>query len=205
MPRRIALRAGATALAALVALAVGASSANAGVLTASTPSCDDQPVSKPFTPWLDVADYTPLPGADFEGAASDWSFARGAHVAPGNSSFGAGGASSLALPSGGSAVSAPICVGLMHPTMRFFARRRSTGVLSTLRVDVLFTLSTEAAVSLPIGIVANGGSWQPTQPLFILVNYLLPPDGHASIAFRFTAQGGDWSVDDVFVDPYSRK
>jgi hypothetical protein len=25
------------------------------------------------------------------------------------------------------------------------------------------------------------------------------------VAFRFTAEGADWSIDDVWVDPYSRK
>jgi hypothetical protein len=212
VPRRRCLRAGAAAFAALAALAVGASTASAGVLVASAPSCDDQPLSKPFEPWLDYADYTPLPGGDFEGAMSGWSLSGGAAVAAGNATQHVGGAahgSSLAIPSGGAATSATICVGLSHPTIRFFARRRSTGLLAslaTLRVDVIFELSTGTVTTLPIGTVLNNGSWQPTLPLAIVANLLpLLPGEHTPIALRFTAQGGDWSVDDVYVDPYGRK
>jgi hypothetical protein len=40
----------------------------------------------------------------------------------------------------------------------------------------------------------------------ILANLLpLLPGEHTPVAFRFTAVGGDWSVDDVWVDPYSRR
>jgi hypothetical protein len=31
---------------------------------------------------------------------------------------------------------------------------------------------------------------------------LASPDGAIPIAFRFTASGGAWQVDDVYVDPY---
>lgn len=205
---RRCIRAGATLLAALAVLTLGASTASAGVLVASAPSCDDQPLTKPFTPWLDYADYTPLPGADFEGDMSGWSLSSGAAVVGGNASQhvgGSGDASSLAIPAGGSATSASICVGLTHPTIRFFAKRRS-GVLSTLRVDVMFELFDGTVATQPIGTVANGAGWQPTQPLLAVANLLpLLPGEHTPIALRFTAMGGNWSVDDVYVDPYHRK
>lgn len=208
MPHRRCRRAGATLLAALAVLAVASSTASAGVLVASAPSCDDQPLSKPFTPWLDYADYTPLPGGNFEGDMSDWSLSGGAAVAGGNASQHVGGAddaSSLAIPAGGSARSASICVGLQHPTVRFFTKRRS-GMLSTLKVDVMFELVDGSVVTLPIGVVANGGSWQPTLPMLAVANLLpLLPGEHTPVAFRFTAVGGNWSVDDVYVDPYYRK
>jgi hypothetical protein len=212
VPRRFCLRAGATAVAAIAAIAVSSSTASAGVLVASAPSCDGQPMSQPFTPWLDYADYTPLPGADFEGSTADWSMSGGSAVASGNETFDVGGSSdakSLAIPSGGSATSATICVGLEHPTVRFFAKRRSTGLLaslSTLRVDVMFELSTGAVATLPIGLVVGNANWQPTLPMLAVANLLpLLPGEHTPIALRFTAQGGDWSIDDVYVDPYGRK
>jgi len=192
----------------MAVFAVGASTASAGVLVASAPSCDDQPLSKPFTPWVDYADYTPLPGGSFEGDMSGWSFSGGAGVAGGNAAQhvgGAGDASSLAIPAGGSATSASICVGLTHPTVRFFAKRRS-GMLSTLKVDVMFELFDGSVATLPIGVVANAGSWQPTLPMLAVANLLpLLPGEHTPVAFRFTATGGSWSVDDVYVDPYYRK
>jgi len=190
---------------------MGASTASAGALVASAPSCDDQPMSNPFTPWLDYADYTPLPGGNFEGSMSGWSLSGGANVADGNAAQHVGGAdddSSLAIPSGGSATSATICVGLTHPTVRFFSKRRSglPANLSTLKVDVQFELSNGTVATLPIGAVSNGGSWQPTLPMLAVANLLpLLPGEHTPIALRFTAQGANWSVDDVYVDPYYRK
>ncbi len=212
MSRRLCVRAGVAALSALAVLAIGSTTANAGVLVASAPSCDDQPLSQPFAPWLDYMNYTPLPGGDFEGGMSGWSMSGGAAVVNGNAPQrvgGAGDASSLAIPAGGSVTSATICVGLEHPTIRFFAKRRSTGLLaslSTLRVDVMFELSTGDVGTLPIGVVLSNGSWQPTLPMLAVANLLpLLPGEHTPIALRFVAQGGDWSVDDVYVDPYGRK
>jgi len=157
-------------------------------------------------------DYTPLPGGDFEGGMSGWSMSGGAAVVNGNAPQrvgGAGDASSLAIPAGGSVTSATICVGLEHPTVRFFAKRRSTGLLasvSALRVDVMFELSSGDVATLPISVVPSNGSWQPTLPLLAVANLLpLLPGEHTPIALRFVAQNGDWSVDDVYVDPYGRK
>jgi hypothetical protein len=35
---------------------------------------------------------------------------------------------------------------------------------------------------------------------------LLPllPGNYTAVAFRFRASGGDWQIDDVYVDPYCR-
>jgi len=81
------MRMGSSAVIACAALALGATSANAGVLVGSVSSCDDQPLSKPFMPWLDVANYTPLPGGDFEHGASGWKLSGGAAVAAGNETY----------------------------------------------------------------------------------------------------------------------
>lgn len=209
MSRRLSLRTGAAALIAIAALAAGASAANAGVLVASAPSCDAQSMSKTFLPWLDVADYTALSGGSFEANGAAWSTTGGAGIANGNESFNVGAASdskSLSLPQGSSATSPSICVGLEHPTVRFFVRRRSGGLLDSLRVDALVELAGGAVVPVLIGTVAGGGSWQPTLPMVIVGNLLpLLPGEHTPIAFKFTPQGGDWSVDDVWVDPYGRR
>lgn len=204
-------RTAAVTLMALVALAAGAATANAGVLVASAPSCADQALSKTFLPWLDLADYTPLSGGDFETGARDWSMSGGAAVAAGNETYHVGGSNdskSLSLPAGASAVSPAICVGIEYPTIRFFVKRHSGGSLSaaSLRVDVLFETADGDVAELTIGTVANEGSWQPTLPIVIGANLLpLLPGEMTPVAFRFTAEGADWSVDDVWVDPYSRR
>lgn len=208
---RHCLRTAAAAVTAVVALAAGATAANAGVLVASAPDCAAQSLSKTFLPWWDIADYTALSGGDFEGAGAGWSMSGGAAIANGNESYDVGGSDdshALSLPSGASATSPAICVGLSHPTLRFFAKRQSGGWLSlaSVRVDVLFETSGGTLATLPIGSVGNGGSWQPTSPMLVVANLLpLLPGEQTPVAFRFTAQGADFSVDDVWVDPYSRK
>jgi hypothetical protein len=209
--RRMSLRLGATALLTGAALAVSTASASAGILVASAPSCEDQAVSKVFTPWHDYADYTPLSGGNFEGAGDGWSMTGGAATAGGNSPYHVGrrtDATSLSLPAGSTATSAPICVGIDHPTLRFFAKRRSGRwlSLSTLHVDVLFEDARGAANSLTVGLVLSDGSWQPTSPIPVVANLLtLLPGEYTAVRFRFTAQDEAWSVDDIWVDPYHRR
>jgi hypothetical protein len=208
---RHCVRTAAAALTAVVALAAGAATASAGVLVASAPDCAAQSLSKTFLPWWDLADYTALSGADFEGAGDGWSMSGGAAIANGNEPYAVGGSGdsqSLSLPAGASATSPEICVGVTHPTIRFFAKRQSGGWLSlaSVRVDVLFETSTGAVAALPVGSVGNGGSWQATSPMLVVANLLpLLPGEMTPVAFRFTAQGADFSVDDVWVDPYARK
>src|SRR4051812_21001235 len=88
---RHCFRTAAAALSAVVALAAGAATANAGVLVASAPDCASQSLSKTFLPWWDMADYTALAGGDFEGSGSGWSMSGGAAIANGNESYGVGG------------------------------------------------------------------------------------------------------------------
>jgi len=212
LSRRLKLRIGSTAAVAIAALSLSAASASAGLLVSTASSCDDQPLSKPFTPWLDYANYTPLAGGDFESGAAGWSLMGGSNVADGNESHyvaGADDASSLTIPAGGSAISPAICVGVEHPTMRFFAKRNSGGLLglSVLRVDVLFENNLGILNSLPVGVVTGSSGWQPTLPMTVIANLLpLLPGQHTAVAFRFTPMlGGNWSVDDIYVDPYQRK
>jgi hypothetical protein len=210
---RLSLRSVATAaVVAIAALAVSASAASAGVLVASASSCDDQSVSQTFLPWLDVADYTALSGGDFESGSAPWWTNGAASVASGNETFhvgAAGDSKSMSLNANSSVTSPAICVGIEHPTLRFFAKRRSTGLLaalSTLRVDALVELADGAVLPVPIGIVTGLTNWQPTLPMAIVGNLLpLLPGEHTAIAFRFTAQSGDWSIDDVWVDPAARR
>ncbi len=191
-------------VAALAALALPAA-AQAGPLVASAPSCDEQQLSQPFLPWADPASYTLDRGGDFEAGGGGWMLTGGASVVAGNESFKVGGdsdSSSLSLPPGSSATSSTICVGLEHPDLRFFVRNTGS-VLGSLRVDVLFEDASGAVRSLPIGSATAGSRWQPTLPMPVVANLLpLLPGEHTPVAFRFTPQGGNWSIDDVYVDPY---
>ena len=144
-------------------------------------ACIDQPLSKPFTPWLDFANY--------QAAPEEWALA-GAAFAPGGQPWG-GGDESLSIPAGASAVTDPVCITLVHPTLRFFAR--GTG---TLAVSVI----TAGGLELPVGVVLGTGAWSPSPVLPIVLNLL----GEQDVRFRFTSALGSFRIDDVWIDPYSK-
>jgi hypothetical protein len=163
--------------------------------------CPDQPLDRTFRPWLDPAWYAQAPNGGFESGASGWTLERGAAVVDGNEPFNVGGsgdASSLDLPPGGSATTAPVCIGVEHPTIRFFAR--NTGdPLSVLTVSVVVR-----GHALPVGLITARSEWTPTPVVPVVVN-LLSLLGDQQVAFRFSAgDGGEWTIDDVYVDPYKK-
>jgi hypothetical protein len=165
--------------------------------------CPEQPLDRTFRPWLDPAWYAQAPDGGFESGASGWTLERDAAVVAGNEPFHVGGsddASSLALPPGGSATTAPVCIGVEHPTLRFFARNTGDPT-SLLTVSVVFRDVLGMRRSLPVGAVAAGSRWAPTLVMPVVANLLSD-----RAAFRFTAldDGGEWTIDDVYVDPYKK-
>jgi hypothetical protein len=192
---------------AALALAVGApSGASAGPLVADAPNCAAQSLGQTFLPWNDIASYTLNPGGSFEPGDDSWAL-NGASVTSGNEPFNVGGASdanSLSIPDGASATSAEICVGIGHPDIRFFAK--STSAIARLKVEVLFEDASGNVVSSPIGVAAlNPPSWAPSAPMPIVANLLpLLPNNMTPVEFRFTAAGGNFQIDDLYVDPYQR-
>jgi hypothetical protein len=193
----------------LACLAIAAPAANAGVLVSSATSCDAQTFEQPFVPWADVANYVLTPSGTFEQGSNGWTLSGGASVVSGNESYnvhGAGESHSLALPSGSSATSSSMCVGIEHPDLRIFARNAGAS-LSTLKVDVLYEDASGSAQSLTIGTLTGSANWQPSVVMPLVVNLLpLLPNERTAVAFRFTADSapGSWRIDDVYVDPYRR-
>jgi hypothetical protein len=184
-------------LIAVLGLFLLAPAAQASALTAS---CEGQVLERPFLPWADPAQYVLAPDGEFGGAADGW---QGGDVIAERSPL--SGESALRIGSDGTATSPAMCVTLAHPTLRFLARNAGdpTGILS---VDVLFEDLAGSTQSLPIGVAAGGAGWAPTVPMPVLANLLaLLPDGQTPVAFRFTAHGGDWRIDDVYVDPYCKR
>jgi len=200
------LRRMAAALAVTVAAGL-AGSAPASAAATFTPSvCVTPFFSQIFLPWKDSALYTKSPGGDFERTLTGWSLASGAKVAPGNESFYVGGRTdqaSLLLPAGATAVSAPMCIDRTYPSFRFFARNLTTGE-GDLHVEVLWQ---ESGVrrSNKAGLDKKAGTtWTPVKSLKL-------PSGALStgrlepVTFRFTAVGGAYRLDDLYVDPFMRR
>jgi hypothetical protein len=168
-----------------------------------------QTLTQPFLPWLDPAYYAFAPNGGFEAGLGGWSSSGSARVVAGNESYavhGAGDSYSLALPAGSSATSPSICIGTLSPTARLFVRNTGS-LLSTLRVDVLYTTPLGIPSWAPVGLVTGSASWKPTLPLPLLANVTGLPlltSGSSQIKLRFTTQGlgGSWQLDDLYVDPY---
>jgi hypothetical protein len=171
---------------------------------AQAAGCSAQPSAQTFLPWLDLAWYVPAPDGGLEGGGSGWTLSGGAAVVDGNQPY-LDGEHSLALPAGASATTAPMCIGVEHPTIRLFAR--NTGApASTLAVSVVFRGLLGGTQELPIGVALAGSRWAPTAIMPVVVN-LLALTGDQQAAFRFTAlrDGGEWTIDDVYVDPYNKR
>ena len=161
-----------------------------------------RPTRRSFRGWI-IAWYVPAPDGGLEGGAGEWTLTGGAAVADGNEPYLAG-EQSLALPAGGSATTAPMCIGIEHPTMRLFAR--NTGLPpSLLAVSVVFRDLLGLQRSLPVGLVTAGllvgpdpGDAGRREPALLLGDQRRLPLHAASTS------GGEWTIDDVYVDPYKK-
>jgi hypothetical protein len=177
-----------------IALAGTASPASAGLGLA----CPD-PTGKPFSPWSDNANYAYSPNGGFESGTTGWSLS-GAKVAHGNEPFyihGNGDKYSLAIPAGGSATSPPMCISLLSGKMRFVARGDGR---TKAKVQIVY----HGLLSSVLGILDGGTysvdkNWSPSPEVGMLGGVL--PLLTSSVSFRFTAVGGELSIDDVYLDP----
>lgn len=204
------LRHGGLALCASLALAAPA---HAGSFGDSATSCEDRTYSQPFKRWLDPMRYVLAPNGDLEAGATGWKLTGGARVENGNETFYVGGKSdkrSLYLPSGSTAMTRPMCVSLLHPTFRYFAKNRGMFLLSSLLVEAhIENPLTGKVLVLPAGVHTGGKSWHPSLPGLVLADLvsLLDKDGELAVAFRFRpiGLGAKWQIDDVYVDPFRNR
>jgi hypothetical protein len=170
----------------------------------------DHALSTPFTAWADWADYALAPGGDFESGAIGWTLTKNAGLAQDNQPYRIGasaGATSLELPAGSTATSAPMCIDSSYPFFRLFARKLGTGKAG-LRVNVLFLDNKGNLKGTMSGDVrAASNDWSLTDSLKIGVTF--DPslaDGAAPVAFQFIApKDNTWRIDDLYVDPYARR
>ena len=199
--RRFACASALAALITTVGLGVAAPPASAGLL-----GCGPQTIEHPFTAWDDDASYVLATGGSAESPVG-WALRGGATVVGGNEPFYVHSASdshSVAIPSGASASTPWTCIELKDPTLRFFVANLGSQQ-STLRIDVQYR-TILGTVSHQVTTV-SADEWQPSGTYLYLANLtgILALDGVTStVSFRFTAQGsgGNWRVDDVYVDPW---
>ena len=189
---------------AAMALLAPAGPASAGVLSQSAGDCPATAASAVFSKWLDPFKYSLGPSGAFE-SASGLSLTGGARILSGNESsyvHSTADRRSLLLPRGATATTQAMCVGLDHPTVRFFAKRPSFALLPLMTVEGVYTDKAGATRSLPfVGVPVAGGGWSLQLP-FVATGALLELGDHTMMRFRFRAVAGDWQIDDFYVDPW---
>lgn len=197
----------------IVALALTASAAPASAAdpTRSTACTAGGSFSQVFNraPWYDLSQYTIAPAGDFEGTLTGWTMAGRAKVVSGNETYYVGSKAhrrSFSLPDGSTATSAPMCVGVDYPWLRFFLR--NTGASSgRLQFEVRSVSALGIVTSLLPVTLSGSSSWQLSPPLLLVDNLtaLTQSNGLTPVSFRFTPKGGSWQIDDVYVDPYRNR
>jgi hypothetical protein len=198
-----------SALSVLTVCAFAAPAANANLLSILPGTCGNQPESQPFAQFGDYNSYTPVSGGNFESGGLPWALTGAAHVVSGNESYRVGGSSdshSLALPAGSSATSPFSCTDIYHPTVRLFVR--NTGSASSrLKIQAIYPTLLGTGIAT-LGQITGTSTWQPTAADSLFLNNLLATLtlNRTSIAFRFVPADstGNWSIDDVYLDPYAR-
>jgi hypothetical protein len=202
------------AAAVLSAVALAVCAAPAPALTLQPPSledCGDSTFGQPFLPWGDPMQYVFVRNGGLELTYPAWKRSAGATVVTGNEDayvHAATDTRSLSLAEGATATTPTTCMGLNRPTVRFFLRRTSTDLddaAALLKVEVIFSDVTGVTRTLPVGLLPAATSWLPSPPVFIGADPLPEAATSPRVAFRFTAIGGPFAVDDVYVDPYGKR
>jgi hypothetical protein len=198
-PKRI-LAVALVGLAMLIAAPVASADSSSG--------CPIPPSSPVFAPFGDNANYSLVPGGDFEGSMAGWTL-NNASVANGNEPWQVGGQSdsqSLQISPGGEAVSPSFCVTNAFPNWRFFALSNANGGWhSGLRVSIQWTGQNGQSGEVPVAYLPSGWftQWQPTRSL--MLGALLQDGTTMQVQLVFDAgSGGSWNIDDVYIDPYAK-
>lgn len=176
---------------------------------ATAQACSYTGAEQVFKPWGDSNSYVLAPDGGFEAGGAGWALSGGAKTVTGNESFflnDAGDSNSLSLPSGSSAVSPPVCMALDTPTFRLLARNTGSAG-SSLRVEAVYPLLGLIRTKT-ISTVSAGPNWAPSQQmstvltLSTVVGTLIP--SAVQIRITPTGSGGNWQVDDLYIDPFAR-
>jgi hypothetical protein len=183
---------------AIAVLALGA------VPAAAAAACPTQPTSMVFAPWGDTSDYFLAPGADFEGSSTAWS---GGRLMAGNDPFylaGGGDRQSLRIDEGDTATSTPFCADVTHPDFRFVAQPLNARYPGSLQVSVRFRDRSGSVQTWLMWTMSGVQYWTASPRVRLMRDLPLPESGETTARVLFKAVGGDWAVDDVFIDPYRR-
>lgn len=215
--------------AAAIACAVAAPFAHAGTTpwagakTDTGVACESSGATsrQTFKAFADLSYYVPAPNGNLESGSLGWTLTGGASVVTGNEPFYVGSkkdSRSLAIPAGATATTPALCLGVESPYSRLFVKGAAG---ASLVVDLLYVDANGVQRAAPIAILSGSKSWVLSPRLYtatILFSTMaalktVTPGDFGSfattaeaaltpLAYRFTASGGTWQVDDLYVDPF---
>ena len=188
------------AVAATAACIITPATASAGSTT-----CKAAPTAAHFSPWGDLNQYKPFPGAGFESGASGWSWGNKANIVSGDDAhmLSGDGSHAVNIPSTGTARSPWICVDSTMPSMRFFLRRVTrTGPLTVTGypLDQLREEGHRRDNPVPRRRVD-------TSPPIVFPEAFMNEvaAGGLNTQFHFeTPSGSSFRIDDIYLDPFKR-
>jgi hypothetical protein len=188
----------------LIALAMSAEPALAASLGPETGVCSGQTFSQPFLALGDANAYTLVPGSEFNNPPEGWEFRAGAQVVATTLPNGSAGYA-LNLPSGSSAVSAPVCVTLKYPSARVYVRTLEGKAATAVAVSYFETKS-EAKPRQVGELKATPGSWEASEPFSVLPQLAGKGEEAHEVRFVFSAGGSATStlLYDLYVDPWMK-
>jgi hypothetical protein len=192
----------------LIAIATAALAISA-VWAGAAQACNYTGAEQVFSRWGDQHSYVLAPDGGFEAGGLGWYLGGGAKIAGENESFDLNDpadSKSLSLPAGSTAVSPPICMSLDTPGFRLVARN-SGNPSSGLKVEATYALLGLVRTKT-VSTVYGSSNWAPSQQmstvlsLSTIVGTLIP----SAIQIRITpvGSGGNWQVDDLYIDPFAR-
>ena len=158
--------------------------------------CPVQATTQAFAQWGDTNEYFLAPGGAFEELS--WTKFGNVALSTQDDPYAlAAGSYSVHLSEGESVRSMPICVDRTTPHLRFMARGRD-------QLNVEVRVSYRGSTDSSSGSVSGGAhrNWAPSSFISLKTDHL--PAGESATATVTFRSGGDWRVDNVFIDPYRR-
>jgi hypothetical protein len=193
----------------VIAAALAAPTANAGLLPGLLGSNCNGIGAPVFAPWGDFHPYYLAPNGGLEGGSNGWTLSGGASVVGGNQPYFPSGGHSLSLPSGSSALSPTLCLGPDQVAVRMFGSD-TAGSDSGLRARVVwYGLLNKVLGISDYATFTPGKGWAPTAAVSSSGGYnvLLPLLGSTSARLQLTplGNGSNWRIDDLYVDPIASR
>jgi len=177
-------------------------------------TCPVQGATQPFQEFGDSADYFPVPNGGLELGSTGWELSN-ARVVEETDPFHVGPESdtrSLAISSGGTAVSPSICVCAAHPTFRFIAYKPEGPGNADLKVSVRYITQRGELQDKQLATYDDQRweEWKPTPPADLYGKLGVSGSSQTTTAwFVFEVEkrktATPWYIDDLYFDPYRRR